>query len=246
MRAVSSLILATALSAFAQVPAFEVASVKASDAGPAGPRMRADMASVTAGGVTMMGVNLKAVIQWAYHLQSIQVQGPGFIDTNRYDIVAKAPGPASKEELRHMMQSLLEQRFKLAFHKETKEMQAYVFTVAKGGHKLKQSEGEGELTIQPTGKGLNVAFSHVTLSEFTEMAGSPLQGVVVDQTGLTGAWDFTLDGSMFALNQPTGIDDVVNMMVQIANEQLGIKIEQKKVPAEVFVVERAEKIPVEN
>ncbi len=211
-----------------------------------GQRVRPDAVAISPGVVTMTGVNLKAIVQWAYHLQAIQVQGPGWIESNRYDVVAKAPGPASKEELRRMMRGLLEQRFKLAFHKETKEMLAYVVTVAKGGHKLKQSEGEGEMTAKPTGKGLNVAFSHVTLADFTELASSPLQGVVVDQTGLTGAWDFTLDASMFMMNQPTGIEDVINMLVQIANEQLGIKIEQKKVPAEVFVVDQAEKVPVEN
>jgi uncharacterized protein (TIGR03435 family) len=245
MRAAFSLVFATALTSFAQAPSFEVASVKVSH-GSMGERVRPDAIAATTGSVTMTSVNLKAIIQWAYHLQSIQVQGPGWIDTDRYDVVAKASGPASKEELRHMMRTLLEQRFKLVFHKETKEMQAYVFTVAKGGHKLTQSVGDGEITAKPTGKGLNVAFSHVTLADFTEMASSPLQGVVVDQTGLTGAWDFTIDATMFAMNQPTGIEDVINMMVQIANEQLGIKIEQKKVPAEVFVVDRAEKTPVEN
>jgi len=78
------------------------------------------------------------------------------------------------------------------------------------------------------------------------MSQSPLQGVVVDQTGLTGAWDFSLDASSFAMTQPTGIDDLINMVIQAINEQLGLKIEQKKIPAELLTVDHAEKVPVEN
>jgi uncharacterized protein (TIGR03435 family) len=78
------------------------------------------------------------------------------------------------------------------------------------------------------------------------MASNPLQGVVVDQTGLTGAWDFTLDASSFAMSQPTNREDAIGMIIQVLYSQLGIKIDQKKVPAEILVVDRAEKVPVEN
>ena len=114
--------------------------------------------------------------------------------------------------------------------------------MGKNGHKLKQSEGEGAMEIKPTGKGLNVLFTHVTLAQFSEMAESPLQGVVVDQTGLKGAWDFTLDISNMAMQTPTDKEDAIGMIIQVLNEQLGIKIDQKKVAAEVMIVERAEKI----
>ncbi len=145
-----------------------------------------------------------------------------------------------------MMQTLLAQRFQLAFHRETKEMPAYVVTVGKNGHRMKQSEGEGEMEIKPTGKGLTIAFTHVTLEQLAEMASSPLQGVVVDQTGLKGAWDFTLDPSSFAMTQPTDREDAISMIIQLLSEQLGIKIDLKKAPAEVLIIDHAEKIPVEN
>ena len=92
----------------------------------------------------------------------------------------------------------------------------------------------------------NILFTHVTLAELAEMASSPLNGVVVDQTGLKGAWDFTIDGSMFAMQRPADEMEAIGMMIQVMNDQLGIKIDQKKVPAEVLIVDRAEKIPVEN
>ena len=227
-------------------PAFEVASVKVSPPSSEGMRMRPNFITPTPGGVTILNTSLKGVMQWAYHMQAIQVQGPAWLDSNRYDIVARTSEATSPERLRLMMQTLLTDRFKLAFHRETKEMQAYVVTVAKTGHKMKPSEGEGPIEMKPTGKGLNILFTHVTLAELAEMASSPLNGVVVDQTGLKGAWDFTIDGSMFAMQRPADEMEAIGMMIQVMNDQLGIKIDQKKVPAEVLIVDRAEKIPVEN
>jgi uncharacterized protein (TIGR03435 family) len=227
-------------------PAFEVASVKVSPPSSEGMRTRPNFITPTPGGVTILNTSLKGVMQWAYHMQAIQVQGPAWLDSNRYDIVARTSEATSPERLRLMMQTLLTDRFKLAFHRETKEMQAYVVTVGKNGHKLKPSEGDGEMEVKPTGKGLLVAFTHVTLSQLSEMASSPLQGVVVDQTGLAGAWDFTIDMSAAAMQTPSDREDAIGMIIQILNDQVGIKIDQKRVPAEVMIVERAEKIPVEN
>jgi len=198
------------------------------------------------GNVTMTNLPLKAVIQWAYHMQAVQIIGPGWLDSNRYDITAKAAGPSSDDKLRQMMQTLLADRFKLAFHRETKEMQAFVVSVAKGGHKMKPSEGDGPMDLKPTGKGLNIAFTHVTLAQLAEMAGSPLQGVVVDQTGLKGAWDFTIDASSLAMQKPADLEEAISMIIQVMNDQLGIKVEQKRVPATVMIVEHVEKVPVEN
>jgi len=246
--AANLLLIAGAGGALAQpLPTFEVASVKASPLSSDSLHMRTQpVVTSSPGGVTMLNATLKALIQWAYHVQTIQVIGPGWLDSNHYDIVSKTAAPASNEELRQMMQTLLAGRFKLAFHRETKEMQAYVVTVAKTGHKMKPSEGEGPMDAKPTGKGLNILFTHVTLAELAEMASSPLQGVVVDQTGLKGAWDFTIDGSMFAMQKPADETEAIGMIIQVMNDQLGIKIDQKKVPAEVLIVDHAEKIPVEN
>jgi uncharacterized protein (TIGR03435 family) len=69
---------------------------------------------------------------------------------------------------------------------------------------------------------------------------------VVDQTGLKGAGDFTIDGSFFAMQRPADETEAIGMIIQVMNDQLGIKIDQKKVPAEVLMVDHAEKIPVEN
>lgn len=248
--AASSLLITSACGLLAQPaakpPEFEVASVKSSPATSEGMRIRRNSISDSPGGITILNASLKAAVQWAYHLQAIQVIGPGWLDSGRFDIIAKTAGPASNPELRQMLQTLLADRFKLACHRETKEMKAYVITVAKGGHKLTPSEGEGEMQVKPTGKGLNIQFTHVTMDRLAAIAESPLDGVVVDQTGLKGAWDFTIDGSFFAMQKPADLAEAIGMMIQLLNEQLGIKVEQKKVATEIMIVDHAEKAPVEN
>ena len=231
-------------------PAFDVASVKVSAprGGEGRGMMGGETISPSPGGVTMRNVHLKSVVQWAYHVQSIQVLGPAWLDTDRYDIMAKAAGETSTERLRLMMQTLLAERFKLTFHRETREMPAYVLTVAKGGHKLKESQGDGDMEVKPSGRGMSASFSHVTMAQLSEFTSSPLQGVVVDQTGLKGRYDFSLDLSSYMSGdvRPMGIEDGINLLIQAAGEQLGIKIDQKKLPAEVLIVDHAEKAPVEN
>jgi len=233
-------------------PAFEVASVKTNGTGAGeGSGRGREVVTSSPAGVTMRNVHLKSIVQWAYHLQAIQVSGPGWLDDNRYDIVTRTAAETPVERQRQMMQTLLADRFKLVFHRETKEMPAYIFTVAKGGHKLMPSESEGEMEIKPTSsKGRMAAmFTHVTLAQMSEMFSSPLQAVVVDETGLKGSYDFTLDMTPFIGGgdfHPTGIEDVITMIIQAANEQLGIKIEQKKAPAELLIVDHVEKAPVEN
>src|ERR1017187_1306955 len=132
-------------------PAFEVASVKVNIAGTnAGMGRGREIVTPSPAGITMINVRLKTVIQWAYHVQPVQVSGPGWLDVDRYDVVAKAAGATPEDQLRQMMQTLLADRFKLAFHRESKEMQAYIITVAKTGLKIKESTTEGDMAIQPS------------------------------------------------------------------------------------------------
>jgi uncharacterized protein (TIGR03435 family) len=228
-------------------PAFDVASVKVNAAGVGEGQRGRETITPSPGGVTMTNVHLKSVVQWAYHVQGIQVTGPGWLDNDTYDIVARAAGQTPLDRLRVMMQTLLAERFKLALHRETKDMPAYVLTVAKGGHKLTESKGGGDMEVKPNGR-MGVSFSRVTLAQLSELTSSPLQGVVVDQTGLKGRYDFSLDMSSYMTGdaRPMGIDDRINMLIQAVNEQLGIRIDQKKVPSEVLIVDHAEKVPTEN
>ena len=236
--------------AFAQAPeakpAFDVASVKVISSGGGEGRGR-EAITTSPSGVTIKSAHLKSVVAWAYNLQPIQIVGPGWMDSDTYDIVAKAPGEVTKDRLRLMMQTLLVNRFKLDFHRDTKEMPAYVLSVAKSGLKLKPSETPGTMQVKPNGKG-GAAFSNVTLEQLIQMVSPILQGVVVDDSGLTGSYDFSLDLSSFMNGDvhPSSMEDMIAILTQAANDQLGIKIEQKKVPATRLLVDHIERVPSEN
>jgi uncharacterized protein (TIGR03435 family) len=145
-----ALILFTATAAFAQpadIPAFDVASVKVRQPGAAGERRGRQNIQVSPGTVTMQGVNLKTAIRWAWHVSEFQVTGPDWLDSERYEIAAKAAAPAPEEQLRLMMRALLQERFKLALHRQTKELSVFVLTVGKNGLKVQESKSEGESSI---------------------------------------------------------------------------------------------------
>ena len=230
-------------------PAFEVASVKVSLAGTMGRGGMGhgfDNITPSPAGVSMINVPLKSVIQWAYHVQSVQVSGPGWLDVDRYDVVAKAAGAVPEDQLRQMMQKLLADRFKLTFHRESKEMRAFVVSVAKTGLKMTESTSEGDMDIQPSGR-VGASFQRATVQKLAELLSGPLQAPVVDQTGLTGRYDFKIDlANVLDPTTPMGINDVIPIFVQVAQQQLGIKIDEKKVVVEMLMVDHVEKVPVEN
>src|ERR1017187_586637 len=121
---------------------FDVASVK-----PAAPiagntirvMMRGGPGSSDPGQITYTNVSLKNVLMNAYGVKDFQISGPGWLDSERYDIVAKVPRGATKEQSKVMMQNLLAERFKLALHREKKDLPMYALVVGKNGPKLTES-----------------------------------------------------------------------------------------------------------
>lgn len=245
----------------AGVPSFDVASVKVSELnGMGGEGSRKANLRAEPGSLSMRNLTFKSCVSWAYRLKDYQVTGPGWIDSERYDIVAKAAAPVKDDGLRKMLQTLLAERFKLACHRETRELPVYVLTVAKGGLKMKPSEGPGESSFQPV-KGPNrlaVSLGHTSVAQFADLLSSgPLQGQpVLDETGLDGTYDFTIDvGRYLDLSQghegdgvksPMDRSTIENAVIMALREQLGLKVESKKHPIDMMVVDRAEKVPTEN
>ncbi len=137
--------LAMAGTAFGQIdastPAFEVASVKVSAPLPNGVmafRIGALPASTDPGRVDYKGVTLKNLIARAYDVRDYQVEGPEWLDGERYDVIATIPQGSDKSQVGLMVQRLLAERFKLTLHHESKPMAVYTLSVAKGGPKLKE------------------------------------------------------------------------------------------------------------
>jgi uncharacterized protein (TIGR03435 family) len=236
--------------AFAQGPAtptFEVASIRPSEGGKG-----ESIAGTQGGGLSARNARLSACIAWAYGVQDYQISGPSWLNELRFDIVAKAGSSATEADTRRMLQTLLADRFKLEFHRQSREMPALVMTVAKGGHKLKAVQTDDPPSFQ-TGK-LQLTGKGATLAQLAEFLSGQLRTPVIDQTGLTGRFDYFLDINAFVTEEiqknlprdggpPMEAGGIIAKAVQ---EQLGLKVESRKAPVEMLVIDHVEKTPTEN
>ena len=232
-------------------PSFEVASVHVSQIGKAGGEgSRRENIQFTPDTVTMRNVSLKSAIRWAYHVFEYQVSGPDWLQFERYDIVAKAAGAVTENQLRTMMQTLLAERFKVELHHQTKEFAAYALLVAKNGPKFHESETEGESSIDPDQKRMSVTVHRTPISQLTEMLSNVFRAPVVDMTGLKGKYDVTLNLAKYIGDiQPKGDGappDVLSIITMGLQEELGLRLESRKLPLDLLIIDRAEKVPVEN
>ena len=314
---------------------FEVASVKPA-APPTPGRMmmgiRGGPGTSDPGQATFSNVTQRMLLAEAYGVQDYQISGPGWLDTERYEIVAKVPKGATKEQYRVMLQNLLAERFHLTLHHETKELPRYELVVAKGGPKLKEAAapaqpqsaddpaakdgtgtasaappppppppdaglgpppgggapprmlmgkdgfpklppgmGRGGVIMMMTPAGARMIGSGQPMSKLADALARQLGRPVVDQTGLKGSYDFTLEfnpegstgGSMGGMMRmpggpggpPPGGGDGPGAnppeaesagLFAALQQQLGLKLEQKKGALDVLVVDHTEKAPVEN
>uniref|UniRef100_Q01YN7 TIGR03435 family protein n=1 Tax=Solibacter usitatus (strain Ellin6076) TaxID=234267 RepID=Q01YN7_SOLUE len=249
---VASLLVFASTAAYGQPAAapqaFDVASIKVSQIGKAGGEgSRRENVQISLGSVNMRNVSLKTAIRWAYHVMDFQVSGPEWLANERYDIMAKAAGPAPDAELRVMLQTLLAERFKLAVHQQTKEMSAFVLIVGKNGPKFQESKEEGESVLAPDQKTMRVVVKRTPLSQLVEMLGNVLRAPVVDLTGLKGRYDITVELAKYIPDRSsTEPMDPVSILTRGLQDELGLKIEPRKMPIDLVVVDHAEKLPVEN
>lgn len=231
-------------------PAFEVASVKAVPLGAhAEPKLDISGSNFIAERYTV-----KDLMQWAYGREAWRISGPGWIDTQAFDIHAKAQAPSSQEEFRRMVQALLEDRFKLALRREQKTVSAYELSVGKDGLAIREVHQDardggrmgwtdGIFTFQMINRVSRLA---QILPDFLD------ERPVLDHTGLTGVYDIALrvhmdpdqfnkmpqPGAVFAgFGYTPGVFDAV--------EQLGLKLEESRQSVEVLQVEHVQK-PDEN
>ncbi|HLW75666.1 MAG TPA: TIGR03435 family protein, partial [Bryobacteraceae bacterium] len=209
----------------ADTPKFEVAAIKPSPALPSSGDFTSGISSRDG---LMRGVNatLKRYIMGAYAIGPNQVVGgPDWLDTDRFDITAKAEPPvgdgkpAGDHELMAMLQTLLAERFKLATHRDQKTIEAYVLEVAKGGPKLEKSEGGTSRT--DNGRG-NLAIKNTTMDRFAQVLSRQMDLPVVNHTGLEGAYNLQLKWSF---DTTKGDGPSVFTAIQ---EQLGLRLKAQK------------------
>jgi len=222
-------------------PAFEVATIRASQSG-------ARESEITSGNLIFRNTPLLEIFAFAYGIQSVQISGPSWLPTARFEIVAKSATPASRDEMRAMLQTLLRERFKVALHRETKEMSALVLTLGKNGHKLQENSIEGSPSFT-TGR-LTLTGNGATLAQMTDFISREIGVLIIDKTGLTGRFNYKVDINAFVTEEmrraggpPMEAPFIVS---QALREQLGFTVNSSKVPIETVVIDRIEKEPTEN
>jgi uncharacterized protein (TIGR03435 family) len=219
-------------------PEFEVASIK-----PHPPDDDVPNVSMARdpGRVTYTSVTVRSLIRQAYGLKVYPLASRGdALSADRYDVIAKTPPDTSKQQTMLMLQALLEERFKLAVHRETKELPIYALVLGKNGPKFREVQDDGSAPEIGSGGGHQIRAHHISM----KLLASTLQGYigdsVVDSTGLAGIYnlnlDFTLDESMSAEGEN---------LFEAVQRQLGLKLEARKGPVEVVVLDHVEK-PSEN
>ncbi len=219
-------------------PSFDVASVKLNQTG--GDSRRA--ATSPGGKFTATNVTLKLLISRAYGVAEAQIQGgPGWIETETYDIAAKADTPLemTREELRPCLQGLLAERFQLAIHREPKRGAVFsLAAMAKNGQRLKEHSGPGQAGISmSTDSGMAVITgTKTTMTRLAEYLSNQAGRPVIDNTELQGEYDFRVE---WAPDEKPG--STRPSIFAALQEQLGLKLNATKGTIETIVVDRAER-----
>jgi uncharacterized protein (TIGR03435 family) len=263
------LLAAAAWGVFAQEstrPAFQVASVKLNTANP----QRKIVRPQPGGRLMTENAPLVMLIQNAFGVQSYQVAGgPAWINEDGYDIQAKPEGETSTLQMWLMLQSLLAARFKLALHRETRELPVYALTAAKGSFRPPPPREDGCAAAQPGAPpvpgmfpcgrvGINAAPAGVEMNgrkapmaEFVRMLAMLMGRPVIDRTGFTGELDihlsFTPDESTQGLPGagpgafPPPSDPTRPNIFGAMEEQMGLKLASSRGPVEVLVIDHVER-----
>ncbi|MGB6687167.1 MAG: M56 and DUF3738 domain-containing protein [Terracidiphilus sp.] len=266
----ATVVLARAQDAPADIPKFDVATIKPNKSGD-----NKVMLMFKPDGVSMMGTPVQMILRAAFGVEDDRIIGaPGWVKSDRYDIEAKvAPEDAPKldklkrDERMAMLQPLLVDRFNLKFHHETRELPIYALVVAKGGPKLKESAPDGagangapqRRMTTFNGRG-SIEATGSSTENLTHVLSPMLGRTIIDKTGLTGTYDYVLKWTPDNMPPPMGggppgggpdggapppPDASGPDIFTAIQEQLGLKLESEKGPVDVIVIDHIDK-PSEN
>ncbi len=219
-------------------PSFEVVSVKPTQ----GQQMNSGFRRASPGNLNATNVSVRFLIEYAYGVRDDQVAGgPSWLDSDRYEIVAKPPeGSDTSEAVKRLRtQSLLADRFHVAFHRQTKELPVFVLITAKNGPKGLHEASAGRTDFVNNGHHLSA--TRLSMQGFARDFLAPQIGrSVFDKTGIAGEFDFALDWA-----PDDAASETAPTLFIALQEQLGLKLEQQKGPVEVLVIDHAGR-PTEN
>ncbi len=227
---------------------FEVASVKPAKPYKGGPidiSVKGGPGTDDPGRIVFSNAAMSVLLISAFGVEYYQLSGPDWLPQDMFDVTVKVPPGATKDQVKIMLRNLLAERFGLAFHREKRDMNAWVLTAGNGG--LKQSE---------PGTKANLTCKKCSMAQFADRLGQPGGKPVFDATGLTGIYDFALSyepdyGVCKGCDGPpppaasASVDTPPILRVAL-RQQLNLKLEQKKMPVDVVVIDRLERTPSEN
>ena len=238
---------------------FEVASIKPNAAND----HRVSIRTQPGGRFTATGINTRLLMTEAFGIRDFQItNAPGWTNDDRYDVNAKAESSVdriSPEWLRPMLKALLEERFQLKYHQETRELPVYSLVVAKSGSKLTPSESKQPGPQMRMGRG-QVNAKGANMAMIARMISQQMGRDVIDKTGLTSTYDINLEwtpepgqgggpgagpGGPPPLGALPPADSTGPTLVTALQEQLGLRLESSKGPVMIIVVDSIAK-PTEN
>ena len=226
-------------------PAFLVATIKPSDPNTA---MQGWSFESEGHHINCRNATLSDILKSAYgiHVKQI-VSAPEWFSKDRYDItgIPDVPGVPNLKQTQQMYQKLLADRFHLVFHRETREMPIYAITVAKGGPVLKPADPSETTNTGSSGSvgQRTLKFSNISMPELALNMSFYQDRPVIDQTSLPGRYNFTLTWTYDVSRE--GDAGAAPSLFTAIREQLGLRMDAVKGPAEVLVIDHIER-PTEN
>jgi uncharacterized protein (TIGR03435 family) len=229
----------------AQRPAFEAAVIKPNNSASNG-----SSSNGSKGQVVFTNASLRRLVERALNVKSFQVEGPAWMETVRFDIAAKYPVDTAQEDRPRMLKTLLEDRFGLVLHEESKMMPGYELVVAKGGFKLQPVEpGKGPSTgSNGDGKTTVLKVERGSMAGLADFLGHSVGSMVVDKTGLAGFYNYEIkwwDEQNSAVAKADEPEQGPSVFAAV-QEVLGLKLQTAKVPTPVFIVDKLERTPNDN
>lgn len=244
----------SALLAYAQpgreLPTYEVASIKANTDGDF--RLAFDIRPD--GTLTATGITLKRLLMTAYNVQGFRlVGGPSWVGSDRWDLQAKPNRVTSPADVRQMLRTLLEDRFQLRSHPETRKLPVYELAVDRRGVKFQKAKDGAEPAVEVTSGSIHLR--RATAATFASQLSYALGRPVINKTGLSGEFDFALewtpepgvDGGPSTAGLPPGTvqppasaPEGPSIFTAIL-EQLGLRLKSGRAPVEVIVIDAAKR-----
>lgn len=224
-------------------PSYEVATIK-----PNNPDNKNLGLELHGGHLGIENMTIDSMLNLAYAVHPKQIiDSPAWFTSAHYDIegVLDTDGQPNLKQIQGIMQKLLADRFQLKFHRETRELSVYAITVTKGGPKLTKSQGDpkalGVENDRVRAGQDTMTVTNLSMAEFALILQFYTERPVVDQTGLAGKWDFKWTWTSDESRLPPDATNAAPGLFTAIQEQLGLKLEAKRAPADVFVVDHVER-----